>query len=437
MGSALLHRIRWQAWLPLALVCSVSLAQDDQHIVYKLQPRDTLLSLVSQYMQGPDALQQIVQYNNLRNPNLVPVGYQLKIPRQLIRYIPSEATVHRLNCRNISRIENDNSVPLQTGDKLLEGHIVRIPAGCQLAVVLEDQSVMRMMSGAMIRFKVLRRNMLEHSPEVRVELMDGRMEVDVPRKRQAGDAPFEVRTPNSVAGVRGTEFRVAFDARQRNSQVEVVTGVVSAAGQADRQAQRAQAGQGVPIQPNGQALPVENFLDAPRYKAATKAASGDAWELQFSAPEQARQLLIRESEDASFVFFQPDRKLDRPHYALADPGSTAKFQQWSAVSATGIVGHSAYYGFCKGYKRKDVLRCNIHFNMTGLEKPRMRLQKTESSGQTTLILDQEVQIGANDQLVFRGLPSGRYSWQIEYALGPERRASQRGEFELVAIPAEP
>ena len=31
----------------------------------------------------------------------------------------------------------------------------------------------------------------------------------------------------------------------------------------------------------------------------------------------------------------------------------------------------------------------------------------------------------------------REGWQIEYALGPERRASQRGEFELVAIPAEP
>lgn len=423
--------------LSLSWAVPVVLAQEDHHIIYKLQPRDTLLSLVAQYMQGPDALQQIVQYNGLRNANLVPVGYSLKIPRHLIKHSPSAATVQRMSCRNITRLDNDTPVPLQTGDSLLEGHVVRIPAGCQLSVVLEDQSVMRLMSGAIIKFRILRRNMLESSPEVRVELQDGRMEVDVPRKREAGDAPFEVRTPTSVAGVRGTEFRVAFDARNLNSQVEVIKGAVAASGRADKQSQRAQAGQGVPIQPNGKALPLENLLPAPRYLDSVPAAQGAGRDLQFRAPAQAKQFLVRQSEDASFAFLREEQTLEQPQYKLVDPGPKAQFQQWSSVSQTGIVGYSAHYGFCKGYKRQEQWRCNIHFNMTGLAKPHVRLHRVEPSGQHTTILDQEVTIGANDQLVFSGLPSGSYRWQIYYAFGPNRKASQMGEFELVVIASEP
>lgn len=434
------HPVQRQALcLLLAMVCALprAMAQDDAHIVYKLQPRDTLLSLVSQYMQGPDALQQIVKINGFKNANVIPVGYSLKIPRHLIKFTPSTATVNRINCRTITRIEGETAVAVQTGDALQEGHVLRIPPGCQMAIALDDGSTLRMMSGAIIKFKTLRRNMLEHSPEVRLELLDGRMEVDVPRKRLPGDAPFEVRTPTSVAGVRGTEFRVAFDARKRNSQVEVVQGVVSAQGQADKQDQRANAGQGVPIQADGKALPVEDFLDAPRYVTG-KPVPGEAnWVLQFSAPQQARQWLVRQSEDASFAFFHGEEFLAQAQLTLKDLGPKAVFQQWSSVSSNGIVGHSTNYGFCKAYMRKDVWRCNIHFNLTGLQKPHLRVQKLEATGQVISILDRAVELSANDQLVLRGLPGGQYKWQLDYELGASRRSSQAGAFELVAVPSEP
>lgn len=416
---------------------ALAMAQEaEDNLLYKLQPRDTLLSLVAQYMQGPDALMQIVKLNKISNPNMVPVGYQLRIPRHLIKYNPSSATVTRLNCRTITRMEGDSVVPVQAGDILAEGAVVRIPAGCQLAVTLEDASVLRMMSGAVIKLKTLRRNMLEASPEVRVELLDGRLEVDVPRKRAGGDAPFEVRTPTSVAGVRGTEFRVGFDARKRNSQVEVLTGVVAAQGSADKVGQKANGGQGVAIEANGKALPVENLLMAPRFMQGTAVADSNNWQLIFQTPAEASQAMVRHSEDASFSFIHSEQVLDRPQLAVPDFGARAIFQQWTSVSVSGIAGYSANYGFCKGYKRLDVWRCNVNFNMTGLANPHLRFEKLDEKGGGQLILDQDIKITSNDQLVLRGVPSGQYLWKLDYDLGSHRRVTLNGQFELVALPGE-
>lgn len=430
-----------QMALSVALsLCMVGALAEDDTAIYRVQPRDTLNVLVAQYTQGADALAQIVQANQahgLRNPNQLPVGFQLRIPRHLIRHEPSSATVNRVNCRNIMRVDVDPPVSLQTGDQLLEGHVVRIPAGCQMSLLLDDQSVLRMMSGAVIKFRTLRRNMLEPSPEVRVELLDGRLEVDVPRRRQKGDAPFEVRTPTSVAGVRGTEFRVAFDARKRNSQVEVLSGVVAAQGVADRQSQAALGGQGVPFLPDGKALPVEKLLDPPVFIEGAPDADKSSWALQFRSPQQAGALLVRYSEDASFSFLTREETLQQPTLNLDKPGHQAVFQQWSSVSSTGIVGYSVHYGFCKGYQRKDAWRCNIFFNMAGLQNPHVVLKKIGEANQEQVVLNQVVKLADNDQLVFRGLPSGRYRWQIEYTLGGGRSQRQAGEFQLVALAAQP
>lgn len=422
----------------MALICSAAmpvaqaLAQDSSPITYKVQSGDTLSSLASRYLQGADALRQLVEFNAISNPNVVSVGYSLKIPRQLVKHVPSSATVSRINCSGITRQLGETSVAVKLGDEIQEGHVVRIPAGCQLALTLEDDSTLSMMSGSVIRFNALRRSVLETSPEVRVELLDGRMQANVPRKRQDKDAPVEIRTATSVAGVRGTEFRVAFDPAQKGSQVEVLTGMVAAQGSADAKEQLAKAGQGVAIAPDGKALPVEDFLAAPQY-ADSQAGAGAQWVLRFTAPDLAKQLLVRQSEDVSFAFFSASDALTQPQLAIRNVGPNALYQQWSSVSASGIVGYGQNYALCKPYKREDLWRCNVTFNLGGLTNPHLRLLKLDASGQETTILDKALSIEQNDQLVLRGLPVGQYKWHIESDLSPNRRTSQRGDFLLVAI----
>lgn len=420
----------------LAMVASPLRAQNDAHILYKLQPGDTLSRLVVRMGLPPQALQDIVRDNNLQDPNLIFAGDDLRIPRYPVRSVPSTATVSRINCSSIVRLDGGRTVPVQAGDKLQEGHVVQIPAGCQMAVTLEDHSQLRMLSGAVVKFRTLRRQSHEAVPQVSLELLDGRTEVSVPRKRLNGDAAFEIRTPISVAGVRGTEFRMGFDARQRKSQIEVTDGEVVTKGEGEAQEQTARAGQAVVTEADGKSLPIEDMLAAPRYAGGSSGAGRGDWVFHFEAPAKAREFLVRLAEDASFSFFQSSRSIPQPQLQVDGLGSRTSFQQWAAVSASGIVGFSNNYAFCRAYLRQDAWRCNVNFKMFGIENPHLRLLRMEPSGQQTAIVDRDLKLGAQDQLVLRGLPSGRYKWQIEHDLEEGRRTTQNGEFELVTIPAD-
>lgn len=423
--------------LPAAAVwaqAAGSLAPDADHLVYPMKPGDTLMGLVNRFMEGPDPLKQLMSVNRFANINRIPVGAKIKIPRSLLKYTPSTATVTRLNCKSVIQIDGTAAVPIKTGTVLGEGAVVRIPAGCQFALTLEDESTLRLMSGAVIQLKTLRRNPLEASPEVKVELLDGRMEIDVPKKRLQTDAPFQVITPTSVAGVRGTEFRVDFDAKQRNSQVEVKVGVVGARGPAETTEKRPSAGQGVAITADGKALDIETLPMPPRFDSGQALPGGQDWLLKFNADPKIQRFLLVTAEDANFSAPGLQEQSTQPQVRATALGTKPVFYQWSSISATGIMGNAQDYAICKGYKRQDIWRCNVPFNVLGLSKPHLLFQKIESTGQVFDLLNGPVQVADNNLLVFRGLPSGVYRWRIEHEVSTSMKAVINGQFELVAMP---
>ncbi len=427
--------------LPLTLTSVTAWAQaagspttEADYLVYQMKPGDTLMGLVNRFMEGPEPLKQLMAANRFANINRIPVGAQIKIPRSLLKHTPSTATVTRLNCKSVIQIDGNAAVPIKTGTVLGEGAVVRIPAGCQFALTLEDDSTLRLMSGAVIQLKTLRRNPLEASPEVKVELLDGRMEIDVPKKRLQTDAPFQVITPTSVAGVRGTEFRVGFDAKQRSSQVEVKVGVVGARGPAEAAEKRTGSGQGVAITANGQSLDIETLLMPPRFDSGHVQQGGKDWLLKFNADPQAQRFMLITAEDANFSVQASQEQPTLPQVLAPSLGSKPVFYQWSSISASGLMGQSQDYAICKGYKRQDIWRCNVPFNVLGLSKPQLLFQKIESSGQVFDLLNGPVQVVDNNLLVFRGLPSGVYRWRIEHDVSTSMKATMNGQFELVAIP---
>lgn len=411
-------------------------APDADHLLYQMQPGDTLTGLVARHMQGPDALKQVVEANRLANVNRIPVGQKIRIPRGLLKFTPSSATVSRLNCKTVVQIEGNTALPIKTGSVLEEGAVVRIPAGCQFALTLEDESTVRLMSGAVIQLKTLRRNAFEASPEVKIELLDGRLEIDVPRKRLSTDAPFQVLTPTSVAGVRGTEFRVGFDAKQRRSQVEVKVGVVGARGQTERTEKRAGTGQGVAVMANGQSLDVETLLAPPRYASYEAQPGGKDWLLKFDAVPQAERFMLVTADDANFSALLTQDQPTQARVLAPALGTKPVFYQWASISNTGLMGQATDYAVCKGYKRLEQWRCNVPFNVNGLIKPHLLFQKIDAQGQVFELLNGPVQAVDNNVLVFRGLPSGVYRWRIEHEISATMKAGMSGQFELVAIPGE-
>lgn len=407
---------------------------ESDHLVYQMQPGDTLLGLVNKHMQSPDALKQLIQANRLTNVNRISVGQKIQIPRRLLKHIPSTATVTRLNCKTVILIDGNAASPIKAGSILGEGAVLRIPAGCQFALTLEDESTLRLMSGAVIQIKTLRRNPLEASPEVKVELLDGRMEIDVPRKRLSNDAPFQVLTPTSVAGVRGTEFRVGFDAKQRTSQVEVKVGAVGARGGLEKSEKRTETGQGLAVMANGQSLDVEKLLMPPRYVSGEVQTGGKDWLLKFESPPQAERFWLVTADDANFGAILSEAQPTQAQVLAPGLSSKSVFYQWASISATGLMGQSQDYAVCKGYKRLDQWRCNVPMNMNGLVNPTLLFQKLEEQGRVIELLNGPVESASNNVLVFRGLPAGMYRWRIQHEVSATMKANINGQFELVAIP---
>ena len=194
----------------LSLASTVSFAADANSslgkttLVYQVKQGDTLFALVAKYFVNDTALAEITRINQIKNAHKIPVGQKLIFPRDLLVFSASQAHLTSLDCAEpvLSKGENKS---LRLGDVIAQGVLIKVPKGCEVGMTLEVASVVGLLPVTLIRIKALQKTLVGKSPEFEFELLGGRIELDVP-KRQTGDAPYQVRTPSSLAGVRGTKF---------------------------------------------------------------------------------------------------------------------------------------------------------------------------------------------------------------------------------------
>lgn len=403
-------------------------------VLYEIKSGDTLSNIVNRYTQGEEALKQLITVNPLPDIHRIPIGYKLKIPRHLIKYTPSKAVVTQSNCKTVRKIVADQALSIQIGSVLNEGDVVHVPPDCQLGLQLDDGSTLRLVSGAVIKITALRRSNFQTSPEVKFELLDGRAEIKVIRKRLVNDAPFQILTPTAVAGVRGTEFRVGFDAQQRHSQVEVLTGAVGARGASDPLDTGVETGQGLPITATGQSLPVEKLLPPPEFDQYAAQTGGQDWLIQFKGDPQAQHFLLNTATDAGFADNHNASQPVQPQVVATKLGSQALFTRWASVSQTGLVGATQDHAFCKAYKRQDQWRCDVPFKLSELTKPHLVIQKLEDNGQLIEILSGQVFSAQGKPFVIPGWISGTYRWRLDYEVSEAGKVFTEGQFKLTAIP---
>ena len=413
--------------------CGLSVAStlsDDAHVAYTVKSGDMLSVLAQQFLQDPAALQTVARINRIANIHRVSTGRVIKIPRDLLKYVPATAQVTHLRCPEVLRLDGPAAQEIRLGSSLSEGAVLRIPPGCQFTMTLEDNASVRLLSGAVVRLTTLRRNAFDPSPEVKIDLLDGRAYVNVPQKRPPGDAPFRVLTPTSVAGIRGTQFRVGFVSDVRSSQLEVVSGAVAAQGHSQPQERLAGADHGVATPANGLSMPVEPLLPAPRFSSVAKQSGGQTL-LVFRAPDPAQQFHLSTADEANFNTVRTEGLTAQAQVLLPEFNAQARFFKWSSITDSGLVGHAADYAICKGYESANAMRCNVPFNFEGFSKPHFQLHKIEA-GLVRTVMDGPVSRSEDNLLVFKGLPSGQYRWSIEYEFLPGKKTRIDGQFELIA-----
>lgn len=408
-------------------------------IFYKIKRGDTLIKLSRKYLKQSTDLEFIRSLNHLRNINLLPEGEVLKIPRSAVKQSPSQATVIALNCAQSIRA----GVPpkqIQIGSILREGAIIDIPAECHSAMQLEDGSTLRLPSSAAIKIAILRKNAIETTPEVQLDLIKGRVELDV-FKGRAQTTPFEVRTPLSMTGVRGTEFRVGYETTEQTGQVEVLAGVVSAKGQNDDEAKPVSKGQGITFDNSGKALPVENLLDAPEFKKAERInANEEIYDLQFTPVQLANHYTITSGQHVNLLGERLQKAAQITQIKTPPLNKDAFFYQLASVSKAGLMGPLQQYGFCFTVNEVKSARCRATFNTPKTEGTTITfsLIRHAQSGTQELVSTKKLQ-SHNGQFTIEGLPSGRYTWTMSYTTMREGLSptltKQSGAFDLFTLTA--
>lgn len=184
--------------------------------IYTVESGDTLIDLSELYTNSPNSWRELQSINAINDPKLLPIGKQLHIPFTLIPVVDITA---RLTHMKGEVWVNDKLAqpnhPLQAGD------VIRTGGNGYVTLLLEDQSTLTLPSNSQLRLKQLNVFKRSRINDTIIELEQGSIETRVaPEKNGVGR--FEIHTPLSVTGVRGTNLRVHTSERQNH--IELLTG---------------------------------------------------------------------------------------------------------------------------------------------------------------------------------------------------------------------
>lgn len=209
---------RGLAALAACVVLAGPAAADE--ILYRAQTGDTLMGLAEALLADPADWATLQRINGVADPRRIPVGTELRIPIRLMRPFPRSAEVSAVS--GDARVDGRDAAPgrrvgagssLETGD---DGHI---------AIALPDGSLLELPARSSARIERLQGYAGTDAQTLDLSLDKGRVESRVAPQRGPA-ARYRVDTPTAVIGVRGTDFRVAWDDVAGHSRAEVLSGQV-------------------------------------------------------------------------------------------------------------------------------------------------------------------------------------------------------------------
>lgn len=407
-------------------------------IAYKVKSGDTLLELSRKYFLSSAGISQVARINQLEDADRITVGQTLSIPRQSVKHWTSVARVMGMSCASTYTPEQ-GTLRLAVGTALHEGALINVPAGCHTSLLLEDSSLMRLPSGAVLKLSTLRKNGLEKTPEIRLELASGRVELDIMKERSPL-TPFEIRTPRSVMGVRGTQFRVGFSPDTQGSVVEVTEGVVKTRGSADPESVDLTQGMGVTIDRSGKASEPEALLPAPRYANFSKSPNNpNELSVKLQRTDNASSFQTDMATTANLSGLRRTQQWDSPEFKIDRLINQAMFYQVAAISKNGLLGAPTLMGFCAGPVSPEQARCSAVFDAPLAEGASIAFTLNRFNGAVNQEVIRTSHLSpVNGKFAVKDLSPGHYNWSLSYPLAkgaPDPMGvHQTGAFELIALP---
>ncbi len=304
------------------------------YFLYDVVSGDTLIALAQRYTGDPYNWRPLQTLNSVEDPYRLPIGARLRIPFSLIPELASQAKLsHVAGHVAVNGKQASVQGTLAEGDRVATG-----PDGF-LAVVLADNSVLSVPANSLLSVERLRTFKGTGLIDTILTIRDGSVESRV-APHENGVGRFEVRTPVSITGVRGTHLRVR--TADGAAQSEVISGSAQVGSGNEHDATLRQH-QGAAVDAQGNLIGVRALLPAPELPPAKRGSQG--WALEFPPVSGATSYLVRVAANAQGSHLVSSRLFASPHITFRAPGAGTHYVMVRAVDRDGVMGKDAVQSF--------------------------------------------------------------------------------------------
>ncbi|MDS0856289.1 FecR domain-containing protein [Burkholderia pseudomultivorans] len=392
-------------------------AAADKTVVYHTHAGDTLYDVAARYLQGPDDWQLLQQLNHVPEPRHLQPGIALKLPFARLRKERLSARVVAVQ-GTAERGTGDAYAPLAADSTLSEGDRVRTGANGFVTLELADGTHMSLPPDSQLDLKTLRRTVLTGTLDREFELTRGAVDSEVTHLKKRDDR-FQIRSPSVVAGVRGTRFRVNYDAAgNATTRVEVLDGTVGVAGNrrpAGPTLVHANFGS-VATSSGAVGAPVE-LLAAPALTHPDKVQDEPEVAFDLAPLAQAHAYHVELAHDAGMLDLFREMRTDAPHAVFRDVPNGTYFVRIAAIDGNGLEGVPRIYAFERRLMGLDATATPgaegyvFRWSPNGAgEQARYRFVLSRSKDLSAPIVDQVAL--QSRQITVAHLPPGDYFWAV-------------------------
>jgi hypothetical protein len=298
---------------------------------------ETLLALANRYLKRAADWPQIAKLNNVADPRRLPVGKVVSIPVALMRteYVPARVLAAGGKAELLG-------ASLMAGAALKEGDTVRTGDDGFVTLQLADGSTLTLQSRSALKVNTTRQLVNTGGvTDQAFRLDNGRLETRVVKQRGPA-ARFEIETPTSNMGVRGTVFRAGTDGA-KVAVTEVTEGRVatSAAGRSID----VDAGYGTVVEAGKPPSTPVALLDAPKLDKQFPTLETVDARFAFGAVPKAVAYRTQVASDENFVRLLADTTVRVAEATFADLPDGNFFLRVRGIDAQGLEGKDAIARF--------------------------------------------------------------------------------------------
>jgi hypothetical protein len=119
------------------------------------------------------------------------------------------------------------SVKAKVGQKITPTDVITTGEDGRIKIVMSDKSIIQVGPSTMVGLQRYTLEKAKDDTQVLIELIYGTVRATIEKKYDWDKSKFQIRSPAAVVGVRGTDFMVSHDAKEKLTKVITFEGIVA------------------------------------------------------------------------------------------------------------------------------------------------------------------------------------------------------------------